>query len=375
MKFSIFPYLCLITASAFAADKPARNETSVVLDATGVKNLGVETTAAEEAAFERTVFVLGEIEHTCESHAVLSSRVAGRIVEVLEHEGDFVKKGELLVRVESRQPGDPPPVIELKAPADGLVIRSEAHLGAPVEPDKELMEILDLSTVWVNAKVPQHQAALLAEGLAAKIRVPALGPDEHVATFVRLGVGSDPAAGSVEAVFALPNPGNKLRPGMRAELSLIASKRDGVLSVPRESLQGDRSNRFVFIKDYELENTFVRTPVTVGEISGDRVEITAGLFPGDEVVTRGAYALSFAGKGSASLKEALDAAHGHPHKEDGTEMSAEEVAAAAKGGGDDGHDHGHGASSPLTLFLAITCGVLFVLLLASPFVFRARAKA
>ena len=363
MKFSIL--LSLITASALAADKPARNETSVVLDATGVKNLGVETTAAEEAAFERTVFVLGEIEHTCESHAVLSSRVAGRIVEVLQHEGDFVKKGELLVRVESRQPGDPPPVIELKAPADGLVIRSEAHLGAPVEPDKELMEILDLSKVWVNAKVQQHQAALLAEGLAAKIRVPALGPDEHVANFVRLGVGSDPAAGSVEAVFELPNPGNKLRPGMRAELSLIASKRDGVLSVPRESLQGDRSNRFVFIKDYELENTFVRTPVTVGEISGDRVEITGGLFPGDEVVTRGAYALSFAGKGSASLKEALDAAHGHPHKEDGTEMSAEEVAAAARSGGDDGHDHGHGASSPLTLFLAIACGVLFVLLLVS----------
>ena len=115
--------------------------------------------------------------------------------------------------------------------------------------------------------------------------------------------------------------------------------------------------------------------MSVGEISGERVEITAGLFPGDEVVTRGAYALSFAGKGSASLKEALDAAHGHPHKEDGTEMSAEEVAAAANGGGDDGHDHGHGATSPLTLFLAITCGVLFVLLLALPFFFRGRAKA
>ena len=79
--------------------------------------------------------------------------------------------------------------------------------------------------------------------------------------------------------------------------------------------------------------------------------------------------------GSESLKEALDAAHGHPHKEDGTEMSAEEVAAAANGGGDDGHDHGHGATSPLTLFLAITCGVLFVLLLALPFFFRGRAKA
>lgn len=372
MKFSIL--LSLITASALAAEKPARNETSVVLDATGVKNLGVETTAAEEAAFERTVFVLGEIEHTCESHAVLSSRVAGRIGEVFQHQGDFVKKGELLVRVESRQPGDPPPLIDLKAPADGLIVQSEAHLGAPVEPDKELMEILDLSTVWVNAKVPQHQAALFSEGVAAKVRVPALGDEVREAMYLRLGIGADASKGSVDALFELPNPGNKLRPGMRAELSLISSKRDGVLSIPRESLQGDRSGRFVFIKDYELDNTFVRTPVTVGEISGDRVEIVGGLFPGDEVVTRGAYALSFAGKGNTSLKEALDAAHGHPHNEDGTEMTKEQLAASGEA---DGHDHDHEAASngPLTLFLAIACGVLFVLLLASPFVFRGRRAA
>lgn len=372
MKFSIL--LSLLAASAMAAEKPARSETSVVLDATGVKNLGVETVAAEEAAFERTVFVLGEIEHTCESHAVLSSRVAGRIVEVFQHKGDFVKKGELLVRVESRQPGDPPPVIDLTAPADGLVIRSEAHLGAPVEPDKKLMEILDLSTVWVNAKVPQHQAAMLAEGLVAKVRVPALGEGEREAKYLRLGVGADAAKGSVDALFELPNPGNHLRPGMRAELSLVASKREGVLSIPRESLQGDRSGRFVFIKDYELENTFVRTPVSVGEIGGDRVEIVGGLFPGDEVVTRGAYALAFAGKGSTSLKEALDAAHGHPHNEDGTEMTKEQIAASGEAGGHD-HGHAHAEGSPLVLFLSIACGVLFLLLLASPFVFRARAKA
>ncbi|MGL5018060.1 MAG: hypothetical protein ACRDBP_08005, partial [Luteolibacter sp.] len=136
----------------------------------------------------------------------------------------------------------------------------------------------------------------------------------------------------------------------------------------------DRSNRFVFIKDYELENAFVRVPVTVGEIAGDRVEILSGLLPGDEVVLKGAYALSFAGKGSASLKEALDAAHGHPHNEDGSEMSAEEIAATS-GDGHAHQDHGHGPSNLLVIFLSIACGVLLLLLLASPLFFRARAKA
>ena len=367
MKFPIPILLAFVTASANA--EGPRNESTVVLDANGVKSLGIETVAAEESEFERIIPVLGEIDHTCESHSVLSSRIPGKIIEVLEHKGDFVKKGDVLLRIESRQPGDPPPVIELKAPADGLVIESEGHLGAPVEPDKTLMEILDLTTVWVVARVPQHQAALLKEGLTARISIPALGTETHESAFLRLGIGN---ASTVDAIFELPNPGSKLRPGMRAEISLIASKRENVLSVPREALQGDRSNRFVFIKDYELENAFVRVPVTVGEISDERVEIIAGLFPGDEVALTGSYALSFAGKGSASLKEALDAAHGHPHNEDGTEMTAEQLAAA---GGEHGHAHEHQESGPLVLFLTIACAILLLLLVASPFVFRARSQA
>ncbi len=364
MKIVFLTSIWFLTLAANAAEKAPRGENTVVLDATGVKNLNLETSATEEAAFEQTLFALGEIQHTCVSHSVLSSRIPGRIIEVGIHEGEFASQGQVLARVESRQPGDPPPVIELKAPAAGLVIRSDVHLGAPVEPGVELLELQDLSIVWVVAKVPQHQAAILAEGLTAKIRVPALGGDERVGKFLRLGVAADAAKGTVDAIFEIPNPGNALRPGMRAELSLVVSKRDGILSIPRDALQGDRSNRFVFIKDYELENTFVRTPVTSGEMSGERVEITAGLFPGDEVVTRGSYALSFAGKGSASLKEALDAAHGHPHNEDGTEMSADEIAAS---GGEHGHDHDHAKDGPLVLLLSIACGVLLLLLIASVF--------
>jgi multidrug efflux pump subunit AcrA (membrane-fusion protein) len=366
--------ILLITA-AFAAEAPPRNENTVVLDPNGIRNLGIETVAAEESDFETTIPALGEIEHTCESHSVLSSRIAGKIIEALAHRGDFVKKGDVLLRIESRQPGDPPPVIELKAPADGLVTESVGHLGAPVEPDRMLMEILDLSTVWAVARVPQHQASLLKDGLVARVTVPAIGTEQFQSPFLRLGTGEESSPSTVDGIFELPNPDMKLRPGMRAEFSLIASNRENVLSIPREALQGDSSNRFVFIKDYELENAFVRVPVSIGEISDEKAEITAGLFPGDEVVTKGSYPLSFAGKGSASLKEALDAAHGHPHNEDGTEMTADEIAAHGDHGHVHGHDHAEGHGGPLVVFLAITCCVLLLLLIAAPFVFRSLSKA
>ena len=366
----IFPLtLALALPSAFAANTPPRNETTIVLDENAVKNLGIKTVEAEESAFDRTLFALGEVEHTCESHSILSSRAAGRIAEVFFHKGEFVTKGDVIARVESRQAGNPPPMIELKAPASGLITDSQTHLGAPVEPDATLMEILDLSTVWITAKIPQNDASILNEGLTAKIRVPAIGNKELTAKFLRLGVGADAQKGSIDAVFALPNPNNELRPGMRAELTLIASQREAVLSIPREALQGDRSNHFVFIKDYEIANSFVRVPVLTGDQNHERVEITSGLYPGDEVVTHGAYALSFAGKGSASLKEALDAAHGHPHNEDGTEMTKEQIAAAKNS---ESHSHSHGA---LVTTLSITCALLFIAVLAMAFIIRKRLKA
>ena len=366
----IFPLaLALALPSAFAANAQPRNETTIVLDENAVKNLGIKTVEAEESAFDRTLFALGEVEHTCESHSVLSSRAAGRIAEVIFHKGELVTKGDVLARVESRQAGNPPPIIELKAPASGLITDSQTHLGAPVEPDATLMEILDLSTVWIIAKIPQNDASNLNEGLTAKIRIPAIGNKELTVKFLRLGVGADPQNGTIDAVFALPNPNNELRPGMRAELTLIASHRNAVLSIPREALQGDRSNRFVFIKDYEIANSFVRVPVLTGDQNHERVEITSGLYPGDEVVTHGAYALSFAGKGSASLKEALDAAHGHPHNEDGTEMTKEQIASAKNS---ESHSHSHSA---LVTTLSITCALLFIAVLAMAFIIRKRLKA
>lgn len=357
------PLAFILLSAALHGAEPSRDASTVVLDAVAVRNLGVETADAAESTFESTVLIPGAIEHTCESHSVLSSRIAGRVTEVLIHQGEFVDQGAVIARIESRQPGDPPPIIDLTAPGRGFVIRSDVHLGAPVEPGVELMEILDLTTIWAVAQVPQHLGPLLVADLKARVRIPALGGEPRESTFLRLGVNADPAGGTIEAIFELPNPGNLLRPGMRTEVTLVTNRREAVLGIPREALQGDPSNRFVFIKDYELENAFVRVPVAVGELSSDLAEITSGLFPGDEVVTRGAYALAFAGKGNTSLKEALDAAHGHPHNEDGTEMSAEQLA-SQNSGGDHGHSHSHGGG-PLTLFLAIACAVLLLLLIAS----------
>lgn len=333
-------------------------EDVIILDETGVKNLRIETIVAEESDFSTNLFTLGRIETIPGKSGVVSSRIAGRIVELKVAPGDFVQAGSEVARVESRQPGDPPPVIVLKAPLGGMVAGVEVRLGEPVEPDRSLIEIIDLSEVHAVAKVPEHQAGQLAPGSKAEIRVDALPEDIFDGELIRFGIAADRKSGTVDAVFRLANPEGLLRPGMRAGFSIVTGVRENVLSVPREAVQGSGANRFVFVKHFDLPNAFVKAPVEIGDKNEQSVEILNGLFPADEVVTRGAYALSFAGAGSVTLKEALDAAHGHAHNEDGSEIGDHPA-------GEDDHDHEHEGVDALTIFLAITSGVLFVLLLAA----------
>ncbi len=362
MTKTLICLLCLATP-AFAAVSPEKAAATVILDETGVKNLKIQTVEAEETDFEETVFALGRIQVIPERRAVVASRIPGRVMEIRTVLGTMVQAGTEVVRLESRQPGDPPPSVWLKAPASGLVTASETRLGEPVDPDKALIEITDLAEVYAVARVPEHLAGKIKPGSVAHIRVAALPEEIFEGTLLRFGTAADKASGTIDAIFALPNPSLTLRPDMRAEFSIVLSKRESVMSIPRAALQGDVLSRTVYVKDYDIPFAFVKSPIQIGAMNDRFVEVTGGLIVGDEVVTTGAYSLAFAGKGSVSLKAALDAAHGHEHNEDGSESTPEQIAArAAKGG--DGHGHG-GTVSPLTLFSLIANGLLLVLLVVA----------
>ncbi len=343
--------LFLIASSALHAFAKSGQANTVILDENGVKNLRIETQVVEETTFEESIFALGEIEVYPGRRAAISSRVPGRALEVPIKKDHPIEKGQAAILMESRQPGNPPPTITLPSPISGLV--SETHIapGEPIDPEEVLAEILDLSEVYAIARVPQHLAGRLKKGQIARISVSAVPGRTLDAELEHLGAVADASSDTLEAAFHLSNPDFTLRPGMRAEFSIVVGKKEGVFSIPRAALQGDATNRFVYVKDFEIPNAFVKTPVVVGSLNVSYAEIVSGLLPADEVVTRGGYSLAFAGGGTLSLKEALDAAHGHEHAEDGSELPQQ-----AKATSEPTQDK---AQSP---FWMIVSGILFVLL-------------
>ena len=373
LPLSILPAVFLLLAVTLVAEETPKKDL-IILDEAGVKNLRLETSEALESDFEQTVLALGRIEVFPGKRQVISSRIPGRALKVNVKPDQRVKPGDELVVLESRQPGDPPPQVVITAPIAGVIAELQVAPGKPISPDDSLLSIVDLGTVHAIAKVPEHFAGRIAVGQKAHIRVPGYPDKPFTATLEHLGALADAETGTLEAAFHVENPDSILRPGMRAEFGIVTSSRSGVMAVPRSAVQGEGASRFVYIADYELKNAFEKVPVEIGEQNDTMVEIVNGLFPGDIVVTRGAYALGFAGKGSVSLKEALDAAHGHPHGDDGSELTEEE-AGKAQGG-----DHGHGAHGggegfgTLTLFFAGLSVLLLVLLILS-LAFRKRQTA
>lgn len=83
---------------------------------------------------------------------------------------------------------------------------------------------------------------------------------------------------------SLDNKEELLKPELFAEVTLVIEHSREVITVPVGAIIDDGAEKFVFVKNGKL---FVRQDVAIG-IRDDRyIEITDGLYPGDEVVTDG----------------------------------------------------------------------------------------
>ena len=326
MKASFILFSLFLAHSALVASD--RKENTIILDKISVENLKIKSMPAGRQTFESTLFTLGHLEEIPAKRSVLSTRIPGRIVELHTFIGDQVEEGQTLAVLESRQPGNPPPRIELKAPQSGTIVETHILKGEPVEPENELLAIADHSKLWAIAHVPETSIPQTPVGTEARIHILAHGSEKITGKIDRFRTEADQENATLDAILIIDNPKGLLRPQMAAEFHFITKRREGILAVPNSAIQGSRTQPIVFVKDFELANAFVKAPVVVGESNDEYTEIIKGLFEGDDVITNGGYALSYAAPDSGvSLKEALDAAHGHEHNEDGSEMTPAQLKA------------------------------------------------
>lgn len=298
-------------AAPHAPTTPAADASGAVrLTQTMVRNLGLETATAELKPMEKTFPALGSVDPEPGKIAAVASRVPGRVTRLTVHDGQRVKAGEVLVEVESRIVADPPPKLTFKAPIDGVVLETNVVLGGAVEPDKNLLTLIDLSTVDVVAHVFESRIAAVQPGQTVRIKALAYPDLTFTGKVKATAANVERDTGTLRVFVHTENPAGKLLPGMRAELTFVVGQSDDAVVVPRSAVLGEAGDLFVYRQITTAPFAYERTPVVVGLRDDRYIEIIAGVLPGDRVVTRGNYQLQYVGGGGARK---LDDDHGHSH--------------------------------------------------------------
>lgn len=180
------------------------------------------------------------------------------------------------------------PALTLTAPMDGKVVASSAVVGAIVDAGKEILTIVDLAVMWVDAELYEKDLAKVALGQPVEVVVPAF-PDEQFTG--RVGYIADTVNEETRTITVraeVDNRHERLKPGMLAEVSILYGERGPVLTVPQAAILEEGRRKIVFVRG---PDGFSRREVETGVANGGVQQIVRGLQPGEEVVVEGNHQL------------------------------------------------------------------------------------
>jgi Cu(I)/Ag(I) efflux system membrane fusion protein len=326
-----------------ATGSTAAPDGSIAIDPRVVQNLGLRLGAVERGNFARAVDTVGVVavdEHRIEAIEV---RQPGW-VEVLDVRaiGDPVRRGQRLAAVYApdllatqqewliarnsqdaqlieaarrrlalfglsatqivhiEKTGRAERRVDYYAPFDGYVMDLGARQGAAVAPGTVLFQLAALDSVWINAEVPETQAAWIQPGDAAMVELPARPGERFQGRIDYLYPELTQATRTLKVRIAVKNPGNHLRPGMFAGVHLRGTTQDQVLTIPTEAVIKTGTRSVVIVADDGSH--FRPALVRVGAERGGRSEILEGLSAGQHVVVSGQFLID----SEASLRGAFE---------------------------------------------------------------------
>jgi len=174
-----------------------------------------------------------------------------------------------------------------------------------------LFRIVDLSTVWVNAEIPEAQAGWLKPGARVQASVAAYPGQSFEGRVGALLPELNAATRTLRARIELANPGARLKPGMFATLVFSGPGSGQTVLVPTEAVI--RTGERTYVIAALGEGRFRAVEVESGAESGGQTQVRKGLKAGDSVVLSGQFLID----SEASLTATVSRLEGAPQSHRG----------------------------------------------------------
>ena len=180
----------------------------------------------------------------------------------------------------------------LRAPFAGVVTKFDVARGELVEPDRELMTVSDISSVWVLADVYEKDLAKVVTNTDVTIRVDAYPDRLFNGRLTYVSDIIDPQTRTAKVRCVVSNPDGALKLDMFANVTLATTDSKDAFVVPAAAIQQIDGTSVVFVR--QTPERFLRRNVTLGVSAGDVVEVTSGLQGGEVIAGAGSFYLKTA---------------------------------------------------------------------------------
>ena len=305
-------------------------------------NMGVRTAIVKKDKLWRRIDTVGYVDFDENKISHIHLRTKGWIEKLLvKSEGERVKKGQLLFEVYSpelvnaqeeylqalrsghkglssasrerlealgisseqinklKKKRKVSQYVKILAKQDGIIAKLNVREGMFVMPQKEVLSLADLSSIWILAEVFESQADWVKQGQSAEVTLSYLPGRDWEGKVEYIYPSLDPKTRTLKVRLRFDNVDEALKPNMFANVTIYGGAKRDVIIIPREALIRTGNDERVIIS--VGKGRFQPRDVTAGIESGEYIEIINGLKVGDKVVTSGQFLID----SEASLKASI----------------------------------------------------------------------
>jgi membrane fusion protein, multidrug efflux system len=189
----------------------------------------------------------------------------------------------------------------IRAPFRGVAGIRQVNLGQYINSGDAIVPLQTYDPIYVNLSIPQQDLGKVAVGQRVEIALDSYRNEAFEGKVTAIDTRIDPGSRYVEVQATFANPEAKLRPGMFAQVKLFTGDERDVIAIPISAVNYAPYGDSVFVvteltapnggKYKGVQQQFVR----LGQSRGDKVAVSTGVKPGDEVVTSEVFRLRSGG--------------------------------------------------------------------------------
>lgn len=269
------------------------------------------------------------------NEALVASRATGIVVSLVVEEGDYVKEGQILAKLDDEQLN-----IELAqtksqldkleadfarslglfekklisqeqhdavryerdrlqasydlkslqlsqtritSPISGVISKRLIKLGNLVSTNQEVFQVTNMNRMRAIMHVPEHELGKMKAGQDVMVKADALPGNDFKGKVGLISPIIDPSTGTVKVTIEVESSRN-LKPGMFCRIQLVYDRKENAKLVPRNAVVTEDRDKYVYVIEGDKA---IRRSITTGYINEKNIEVVEGLDEGTRIITLG----------------------------------------------------------------------------------------